>query len=97
MILTIYLLENLSPTLDLKSVFFKETNKDEKDLDEDHDDAQIEATILQDTSATGRLTSEFQILDIIGKGGFGEVLKVNPVIHCHEINKRLIANIKRAE
>ena len=50
-------------------------NNHEKDIDEDQD-TQFESNILQDASATGRLTTEFQIIDIIGKGGFGEVLKV---------------------
>ena len=54
---------------------YVEVNNHEKDIDEDQD-TQFESNILQDASATGRLTTEFQIIDIIGKGGFGEVLKV---------------------
>lgn len=51
-------------------------------LDEDDEvkgqaDAELEALILSDASATSRLANEFQIIDIIGKGGFGEVLKVS--------------------
>ena len=54
---------------------YVEVNNHEKDIDEDQD-TQFESNVLQDASATGRLTTEFQIIDIIGKGGFGEVLKV---------------------
>lgn len=55
---------------------FVETNKEDTD-EEQELDSQLEAIILRDTSGTSRLTNEFQLLGIIGEGGFGQVLKVS--------------------
>lgn len=54
---------------------FSEEEKTEADEDLDQD-SHLEAIILRDTAGTSRLANEFQLLGIIGEGGFGQVLKV---------------------
>ncbi|KAF6023266.1 hypothetical protein EB796_018423 [Bugula neritina] len=83
--------EQLSDDVPDKPPAVNQNNKPEYEVDDPH----MEAVLLPEGAGASRLNSEFQILGIIGRGGFGEVLKVrNKLDRCLYAIKRITLNPK---
>lgn len=48
----------------------------EQEKEEREEDSHLDAMFYREVPGASRLTSEFTCLQVIGKGGFGEVIKV---------------------